>query len=73
VTLSLLLPLRTADKLLVRDRELAIENVDDDKRRIAGVPIALEIIARGSSSPDVSLCCRNLVDHGPAGALGTSL
>jgi hypothetical protein len=47
VALSLLLPLRTTDKLLVRDRELAIQNVDDDTRRVAGVLIALEIVARG--------------------------
>jgi hypothetical protein len=39
--------LRTTDKLLVRGRELAIDNVDDDTRRMAGVAIALEIIARG--------------------------
>jgi hypothetical protein len=47
VALSLLLRLRTTDKLLVRDRELAIQNVDDDTRRVAGVLIALEIVARG--------------------------
>jgi hypothetical protein len=47
VALSTLLPLRTTDKLLVRGRELSIDNVDDDTRRIAGVSIALEIIARG--------------------------
>jgi hypothetical protein len=47
VALSTLLPLRTTDKLLVRGRELAIDNVDDDTRRMAGVAIALEIIARG--------------------------
>jgi hypothetical protein len=46
VALSVLLPLRTTDKLLVRDRELAIQNVDDDTRRVVGVLIALEIVAR---------------------------
>jgi hypothetical protein len=42
-----LLPLTTADKLFSRNRELGILNVDDDTVRVAGVLVALKIIARG--------------------------
>jgi hypothetical protein len=47
VALSALLPLQKNDMLAFRDWEVAIVNVDDDTRRIAGVLIALEIIVRG--------------------------
>jgi hypothetical protein len=47
VALSTLLPRRTTDKLFFRDREVAILDIDDDTRRIQGVPIALEIVVDG--------------------------
>lgn len=46
-TLAALLPIRTTDFLVVRGRELAVQAVDDNTRRIAGELIALEIQARG--------------------------
>jgi hypothetical protein len=47
VTLSALLPLRTIDKLFFRDIEVAIQDIDDDMRRIQGVLIALDIRVEG--------------------------
>ena len=47
VALAELLPLTTGDKLFFRNTEVAILGIDDDTRRIAGVLIALEIMARG--------------------------
>ena len=47
VALSTLLPLTTADKLVLRGRELAIKFADDDTRRFAGVLVALEIQVSG--------------------------
>lgn len=44
---SIVLPLTSADKVVVRGRELAIISFDDSTRRIQGVPIAFEIQARG--------------------------
>lgn len=41
------LPVTTADKIVVRGKELAIQAVDDSTRRIAGELIAIEIQARG--------------------------
>lgn len=46
-TLSSLLPLTNADKLIVRGRELAIKSVDDNTRRDGGMLIALNIRASG--------------------------
>lgn len=46
-SLGVLLPLTTADKLVIRGREVAIKSVDDNTRRIAGVLVALEIQAAG--------------------------
>lgn len=45
VALSTLLPLTTNDKLVLAGRELAIKDPDDMTRRIAGIVVALEIIA----------------------------
>ncbi len=45
--LSIILPLTSADKVVVRGKELAIISFDDSTRRIQGVPIAFEIQARG--------------------------
>lgn len=45
--LSTLLPLTTNDKVVVRNKELAILGVDDNTRRIAGALIAIELQARG--------------------------
>lgn len=45
--LGALLPLTTADKLVVRSREMAIIAIDDNTRRIGGTLIALELQARG--------------------------
>jgi hypothetical protein len=36
------------DKVVLRGRTLNIQSVDDDKRRVAGVLIAYEIVARGA-------------------------
>jgi hypothetical protein len=47
VSLASLLPLTTSDKLVIRSAETAIKAVDDNKRRVAGVLIALEITAKG--------------------------
>lgn len=41
------LPLRTGDKVVVRGRELNIEAVDDNTRRIAGALIAYDLQVRG--------------------------
>jgi len=46
-TLSAILPLTTADKVVVRGKELAIKAVDANTRRIGGTLIALEIQAGG--------------------------
>ena len=46
-TLGALLPLTTADKLVIRGREVAIKGIDDNTRRIAGTLIAIEIQAAG--------------------------
>jgi hypothetical protein len=45
VTLASLLPVTTNDKLVIGGRELSIKDPDDMTRRIAGIVIALEIIA----------------------------
>lgn len=45
--LSAVLPVTTADALVVRGKPLAIEAVDDSTRRVDGVLIALEIQVRG--------------------------
>jgi hypothetical protein len=42
-----LLPLTTADKLVVRGTECAIKAVDDNTRRVAGTLIALELQVSG--------------------------
>lgn len=47
VSLASLLPLSTADKLVIRGREVAIKAVDDNTRRVAGTLVALEIQAAG--------------------------
>ncbi|MGD9880458.1 MAG: hypothetical protein AB7F22_10615 [Reyranella sp.] len=41
------MPLRKGDKIVVRGRELNIEDPDDNTRRVAGVLIAYELRARG--------------------------
>ncbi len=41
------LPLRKGDKVLVRGRELNIEAVDDNTRRVQGVLVAYELQVRG--------------------------
>jgi len=46
VALSALLPLQKNDVLFFRNREVAIVNIDDDTRRIAGVLIAMDVIVR---------------------------
>lgn len=46
-TLASLLPLTTADKVVVRGKELAIKGIDANTRRIGGTLIALEIQAGG--------------------------
>jgi hypothetical protein len=45
--LGALLPLTTADKLVIRGREVAIKAVDDNTRRVAGTLIALELQVQG--------------------------
>lgn len=45
--LAALLPLRTTDRIEIGGVECSVEYVDDRKRRISGVLIALEIAARG--------------------------
>ena len=45
--LSDLLPLTTGDKLFFRNHEVAIFDIDDDTRRIAGVLIAIDVMVRG--------------------------
>jgi hypothetical protein len=47
VALSGLLPLTNSDKLFFHNREVAIMDVDDNTRRIAGVLIAIDVIVRG--------------------------
>jgi len=47
VPLSNLLPLTTGDKLFFRSHEVAILDIDDDTRRIAGVLIAIDVMVRG--------------------------
>ena len=47
LALADLLPLTTSDKLLFRDAEVAILDVNDDTRRVSGVLIALEIVVKG--------------------------
>ena len=47
VALSTMLPPRTTDKLFLRNLEVAILDVDDDKRRLQGVLIAMEITVGG--------------------------
>jgi hypothetical protein len=46
-TLSSILPLTVADKIVVRGKELAIKGIDDNSRRVAGTLIALEIQIAG--------------------------
>ena len=46
-TLATLLPVLRSDKLVIRGRECAIKNVDDNKRRYAGTLIALELQVEG--------------------------
>lgn len=46
-TLSAILPLTTADKVVVRGKELAIKAIDANTRRVGGTLIALEIQAGG--------------------------
>lgn len=45
--LASILPLTTADKVVVRGKELAVVAVDDSTRRVGGTLIALEIQVRG--------------------------
>lgn len=47
VTAGLTLPVRIADKAVVRGKEIAIIAVDDSTRRVSGELIAHEIQARG--------------------------
>lgn len=47
VALSTMLPLSNDDKLVISGREVAIQGVDDQTRRIQDVLIALEIQVRG--------------------------
>ncbi|WP_018456807.1 hypothetical protein [Bradyrhizobium sp. WSM4349] len=47
VALSTMLPLSNDDRLVISGREVAIQGVDDQARRIQGVLIALEIQVRG--------------------------
>jgi hypothetical protein len=47
VALVDLLPLTVSDRLFFRNTEVAILGIDDDTRRIAGVLIAIEVMARG--------------------------
>lgn len=44
---SIELPLRKGDKAVVRGRELNIETVDDNTRRMAGELIAVDLQVRG--------------------------
>lgn len=46
-TLASLLPLTTADRLVIRGKETAIKKVDDSTRRVGGTLIALEIQVGG--------------------------
>lgn len=41
-------PVAKNDKIVLRGRTLNVQSVDDDKRRVAGVLIAYEIVARGA-------------------------
>jgi hypothetical protein len=47
VALASMLPLSNDDKLVISGREVAIQGVDDQTRRIQNVLIALEIQVRG--------------------------
>jgi hypothetical protein len=47
VALSTMLPLSNDDKIVISGREVAIQGVDDQTRRIQDVLIALEIQVRG--------------------------
>ena len=47
LALADLLPLTTSDKLLFREAEVAILDINDDTRRINGILIALEIVVKG--------------------------
>jgi hypothetical protein len=47
VALASLLPLTTADKLVVRGRECTVKAADDNSRRIAGTLVALELQVAG--------------------------
>jgi hypothetical protein len=47
VALSAMLPLSNDDKIVISGREVAIQGVDDQTRRIQDVLIALEIQVRG--------------------------
>lgn len=47
VALSAMLPLTNDDKIVISGREVAIQGVDDQTRRIQDVLIALEIQVRG--------------------------
>lgn len=47
VALSTLLPLRKTDRLVIRGAEVAIENIDDDTRRVQGVLIGMDIQVEG--------------------------
>jgi hypothetical protein len=47
VALATMLPLSNDDKLVISGREVAIQGVDDQTRRIQGVLVALEIQVRG--------------------------
>jgi hypothetical protein len=46
-TAQMPLPLRKGDKAVVSGKELNIEGVDDNTRRIAGVLVAIELQVRG--------------------------
>lgn len=45
--LSAIMPVTTSDKLYARGREVAIEAVDDNTRRVGGTLIALELRVKG--------------------------
>lgn len=46
-TLSSVLPLTTADSVIIRGREVKIKAIDDNTRRIGGTLIALELQVAG--------------------------
>jgi len=45
--LSMLLPLTSDDRLIIRGREVAILGADDSTRRVAGELVAIELQVRG--------------------------